>query len=299
MARGKGRYAVTAAMPLARAAGSGRSHGHSMVLVTLAWATVLVLVCRAGGAGAPEGARRRRLQWGGGCPAQYVQARTHRVMDACCPPPLPLQPGQEPTPTTCDMPASCSAPSCAHEFLEFFEDCADRVASAQPPCECPTNFGTLTVFLQLEVLNRRFRNMIREPDPTAAWTLQSRPSTPSASGSSAESRSSTQPSSLPMTARRRARTPVPTAGPASMGASSAARQSSVPPAVSDLRPLYYCVRARAEPCEPCGPFCRLGLSGRDVRCFVRLLRRGKHGRPGVFCPGLHVRVYYPNKCTSS
>ena len=154
MARGKGRYAVTAAMPLARAAGSGRSHGHSMVLVTLAWAAVLVLVCRAGGAGAPEGARLRRLQRGGGCPAQHVQARTQRVMDACCPPPLPLQPGQEPTPTTCDMPASCSAPRCAREFLEFIEDCADRVASAQPHCEC--------AYLDL---NRRFHLTPPRPGP--------------------------------------------------------------------------------------------------------------------------------------
>ena len=138
-------------------------------------------------------------------------------------------------------------PSCAHEFLEFFEDCADRVASAQPHCECPNNFGTLTVLFQLEVLNRRFRNMIGETDPTAAWTPQSRPSTPSASGSSAGSRSSTQPSSLPMTARRRAMTPWPTAKLASMGAPSAARQCTIPPAVSDIRPLYSCVRARVEP----------------------------------------------------
>ena len=79
---------------------------------------------------------RRRLQWGGGCPMESLQARTARVMDACCPPPLPLQPGEEPTPTTCDMPASCGAPSCAHEFLQFFEECVDTVTSAQPQCEC-------------------------------------------------------------------------------------------------------------------------------------------------------------------
>ena len=56
-------FGLPTKMPLARAAGSGRSGGHSMVLVQLAWATMLGLVCRAGGAGAPEGARRRRLQW--------------------------------------------------------------------------------------------------------------------------------------------------------------------------------------------------------------------------------------------
>ena len=195
-----------------------------MVLVTLAWTAALVFVCRAGGAGLSDDTVWRRLQQQG-CDLLSLPERTQRVMDACCPPPPPLLPGEEPHLTRCDMPTSCRVPACAHEFLAFFEDCNARVTSAQFECELPPSHSP-----------RRFTS-----DPlTPPRGVQSRPSTPSANASLAEWQSSTQMSSLPMTARRRARTPRPTAELASMEGFSAARLCSVLPVVSDVNAAAAC-----------------------------------------------------------
>ena len=92
------------------------------IFVVLGSAAVLV-----GGAGGPAGTRGRQLQQSDGCTPLSLPMRTQRVMDECCPVPPPLLPGEEPTPTSCNMPASCDDPACAHEFLSFFEDCTDRI----------------------------------------------------------------------------------------------------------------------------------------------------------------------------
>eukprot|EP01052_Picozoa_sp_SAG31_P018582 SAG31_NODE_1321_length_8801_cov_7.086532_1_plen_488_part_10 len=67
----------------------------------------------------------------GNCDENYLQAGVERVMDTCCPPPPPLQPGEDPQPVSqCALPAA-PTPACADVFLPFFDSCY-RLLETQP-----------------------------------------------------------------------------------------------------------------------------------------------------------------------
>ena len=114
----------------------GRVQGvkYLLGLTFLALAAGLVLAC--GALADPEGTegtdfrKGRRLQQAAGCAAHSLPGRTQRVMDECCPPAPPLQPGEEPSPISCSLPKSCGVLACAHEFMAFFDECAGSLNSA-------------------------------------------------------------------------------------------------------------------------------------------------------------------------